>query len=407
MPGSIPSVQRIMAATYAHNLTYYRQPVEWPFAKTARGGSSSPADPLYRAAASGLSSVLKGAKDLRASAEDLLDSGGSAFQSREARSSDKTAVAASASDGAKIASYRIKVDQTAAAQVNGGTWLSAASPAAIQGGTNEMKITVGGKTSYVSAFISGSDTNGQALAKIRDAINGAHAGVTARIVNDAKAGTARLELTGDATGAKNAFGVADVTGNAAAAAGIRNVTAAAADAVYSVNGGPIRISSSNTIELEKGKASATLLKPTSQDAEVRVEPNAQEIVDRVKRLAADYNALRRRMDESGAFLSPSVRRGLDSAVQGYESIGLRRKADGTLELDESKFKASLESRYDDTRDDVSGRFGLAGKLSSAAGRLEDVPPASLLSSSFRNLQTTYASKYRLTLQPGLLFDGSF
>lgn len=411
MLNSISATGKSNAASYALNQLYYGQS-NFRSSGSMRVYASSPIEQYFQSAASGIAAFLKSAKSLKQSAQSLLSPDQSAFQSRTAATTDKTAATASASRGASLKTYRVQVGQLASAQSNSGSFLSAASPTAVQAGTNELRITANGKSTLISASIADGDTNGQALTKLKDAINKAKAGVTASIVTDKATGNQKLELTGERTGAGNGFSLEDVTGNAVAATGIATVQKSAADAMYSVNGGASRSSAGNEIELEKGKATATLLKAGAGEIEIRIKPDEAGTLQQVKQLVTDYNAVHKRLTESGAYLQSSVKRGLENAAGGYDAIGIVKKSDGTLALDEEKFKAALSTRFEQTRDAVTGRFGLADKLSQAANRFENVPPSALVNARVRGMQafTAYqpaVGSYWQLQGRGLLFDASF
>ncbi|WP_219641438.1 flagellar filament capping protein FliD [Cohnella sp. CFH 77786] len=406
------SVRKIFAASYVHNQLYYQPSNRYDSGGPRSYLSSEPVSQYYRAAASGIVSILKAAKELKSASLNVLKPDTSAFNSRTAVSSDQASVLAKASAGAAFESYRVRVDQAAASQVNSGSFLAKSALTSVRSGTNAFTITSGGITTSVSAFIYGNDTNEQALTKLRDAVNEAKSGVTASIVTDAKTGGKKLELASSQTGAKNAFSIADVTGNAVAATGIGNVKTMAADAIYSVDGGTAVTSSSNVIDLEEGKATATLLKPTSDDAEIQVKPDEAGVLKQVKQLISDYNETLGRVREAGSYLNDSVKRSLENAANGYGSVGIAKQADGTLKLDETKFKASLSAQFENTRRAVSGPDGLAVNLSKAADRLENMPPHAMLNPRVRAMQSyaAYQSSAGLYFQlptRGLLFDGTF
>jgi flagellar hook-associated protein 2 len=85
--------------------------------------------------------------------------------------------------------------------------------------------------------------------------------------------------------------------------------------------------------------------------------------------------------------NPCIKR-IESLVSSstYERIGIHRKGDGTLKLDEEQLKKSLSSNFEQTTKAISGNYGLAYRLSSAAERYNEVPASSLLNSKARQVQ---------------------
>jgi flagellar capping protein FliD len=354
-----------------------------------------------KTAAAGVANVVKSAQELQSAARKLLQKDQSAFQARTAESSDGKTASATAASGATVRTYEVKVDAVAKNQINSGYGLSKSEPSAVSAGLNEFNITVGDKTTKVSVNLANGDTNDQALAKIRDAINAAKAGVTATIVTDKETGLRRLELKSDKTGTDHAFEVEDVTGNAVAATGIHNVSQLAANARYSVIGGETTESQSNTVELERGKVTATLHAASEEAVNIAVKPDADKIVSQVQDLVAGYNALIGKVKEAGGTLNPSVRRSLEEAVGSLAEahIGIERKSDGTLRLDEERLKQSLDTHFSLVERTIGSKYGLADRLSSAAQRLGEVPTGSLLSR--QTFQAQQLSLYQSSMQMGM------
>ncbi|WEK53574.1 MAG: flagellar filament capping protein FliD [Candidatus Cohnella colombiensis] len=341
-----------------------------------------------KTAATGIVNFLKSAQDMQASALKLMQKESSSIQARTAESSDSKKVTAIASAGAASKTYEVKVNAIATSQTNSGTLLSKANPSIVSKGTNQFNITIGGKTTKVSAFISDNDTNDQALTKLKDAVNASKTGVTASIVTDDKTGNKKLELSSDKTGADQAFEVEDVTGNAMSATGVKNATQLASNASYSVNGGATQTSQSNTIDLEKGKATATLVASSVDAVKIQIKPDEDKVIAQVKDLVTSYNAMHARLKEAGGVMNSSVRKSMESLVGSstYERIGIHRNGDGTLKLDEEQLKKSLSSNFEQTTKAISGNYGLADRLSSVAERYNEVPASSLLNSKARQLQ---------------------
>lgn len=349
---------------------------------------SKPYEQYIKTAATGIANFLKSAQEMQASAQQLLQKDKSSFQARTAESSDNKKVTATASAGAANKAYDVKVHAIATSQTNSGASLSKTDASVVSKGANRFNLTIGGKTTKISAEISENDTNDQALTKLKDAVNAAKTGVTASIVTDEQSGYKKLELSSDGTGTNQAFEVEDVTGNAMSATGVRNVTQQASNASYSVNGGAVQASQSNTIDLEKGKVTATLAVASSEAVTVRIKPDEDRILSQVKDLVSSYNMMHARLKEAGGVMNSSVSKSMESLVDSstYERIGIHRNGDGTLKLDEEQFKKSLGSNFEQTSKAISGNHGLADRLSSAAARYNEVPASSLLNSKARQVQ---------------------
>ncbi len=349
---------------------------------------SKPYEQYFKTSATLIVNFLKSAQEMQASTQKLMQKDHSSFQARTAESSDIKKVTATASAGATSKTYDVKVNAIATSQTNSGTFLSKAAPSVVNKGTNQFNITIGGNTTKVSAVISNKDTNDQALTKLKDAVNAAKTGVTASIITDDKTGNKKLELSSYKTGEDQAFEVEDVTGNAMSATGVKNATQLASSASYSVNGGATKTSQSNTIDLEKGKATATLKALAMEAVKIQIKPDEDKVIAQVKDLVSSYNTMHDRLKEAGGVMNSSVRRSMESLVNSstYERIGIHRNGDGTLKLDEEQLKKSLSSKFEQTTKAISGSYGLADRLSSSAERYNKVPASNLLNSKARQMQ---------------------
>lgn len=341
-----------------------------------------------KTAATGIANFMKSAQDMQASAQKLMQKENSLFQTRMAESSDSKKVTATALAGAASKTYGLQVNAIATSQTNSGTFLSKVDHSVVSKGMNQFNITIGGKTTKVSAAISDNDTNDQALTKLKDAVNTAKTGVTAHIVTDDKTGNKKLELSSDKTGVDQSFRVEDVTGNAMSTTGVQYATQLASNASYSVNGGATQTSQSNTIDLEKGKATATLIAPSMEAVNIQIKPDEGKIITQVKDLVSSYNSMHERLKEAGGVMNSSVRKSMESLVSSstYERIGIHRNGDGTIKLDEEQLRKSLSSNFEQTTKTISGNYGLADRLSSAVERYNEVPASNLLNSKARQMQ---------------------
>jgi flagellar capping protein FliD len=360
--------------------------------------SNKPDEQSIKMAAAGIANFLKSGQVLQTAALKLMRNESSSFLARTAESSDSKKVAATASAGAASKTYAVQVNAIAASQLNSGNWLSGSGASVVNKGVSEFNLTIGGKTTKVTAVISDHDTNDQALTKLKNAINEAKTGVTAAIVTDEHTGNRKLGLRSDKTGTDQGFEVEDVAGNAMSATGVTHAAQQASNASYSVNGGAAQSSQSNTIELEKGKVTATLLGSSAEAVSIQVKPDQDAIVSQVKDLVSSYNAMYGRLKEAGGMMNSSIRKSLDSIVDSsaYERIGIHRSADGTLKLDEEQLKKSLSSNFEQTAKAIGGKFGLADRLYSASERYNEVPASSLLNPKV--LQAQQFAIYRSSMQ---------
>ncbi|MFD0673361.1 flagellar filament capping protein FliD [Cohnella sp. GCM10027633] len=386
MPITIDAIYRTYAVRPTAFPPIYDKPASYrqPFARQPLA-INNPYERFVKSAATGIAGFLKAAQDVQAAAKSLLGKDDSGLHARAATTTDAKKVTASAVAGASAKSYEVKASALATSQTNGGSWLARTDASAASEGTNRFKITIGGKSTTVSAFVSSTDSNDRALTKLKDAINEAKTGVTASIATDEATGRRKLELKSDKTGTDAKFEIEDVSGNAVAATGIGTATTEASNASYSVNGGAAQSSQSNEVELEKGKVKATLLAPTTEEVTIEVRPDADQATKQVKQLLSSFNAMHERGDAASGYLHSSILRSLDTIASSsaYGDIGIRRNGDGTLKLDEQQFRKSLSTDGERASKAIGG---LADRLSSMAQRFNQVPASSLMNAKAQGLQ---------------------
>ncbi|RKP46728.1 hypothetical protein D7Z26_24280 [Cohnella endophytica] len=382
----------------------YRQ-LEDPWIRLSE---SYPFQAIAREAASVMASFLQAAQDVNSKASGFS----SAYREREAFSSDSSTATAVALNGAAIQRYRLAVQSIAEPQINIGREASIEEPASVHVGANRIAITIDERTTRIDVRITGTETNGQMLAKIKSAINAARTGVTASIENKKDEGTSRLELVSDKTGTRQAFAFTDEIGNVVAATGIGSVMRNAADASYSLNGGAIRTSQTNAIELEKSKVSATLRRPTANKGtdsiEIAIRQHSGKAIEQARQFVESYNEMRDRLGEAGDYVNSAVTKSLDQAVavgaETLEQIGIHAASFGKLVLDEQRLASSLQLSYEETSQAFIGSQGLARNVERLTARFNEVPANGLLNQKMQALQSF--STYSGSMLPSLKLPGN-
>jgi flagellar hook-associated protein 2 len=226
-----------------------------------------------------------------------------------ATSSNAAAVRVSTTTGAAAGSYAVQVQALASAQTLASQSF-ASSTAEVGAGT--LSIELGSWTGEptptgfvpksgaapVTVTIGAGETS---LAAIRDKINGANAGVTATIINDASG--ARLSLRSKETGAENAFRVTATEsvddGNAATGLSTLGYTAlgagspmarsqSAANAAATINGIAVT-SASNTLNGVADGLTLTLQQVTTSAAEVKVAADTEAVKTSINSFVTAFN----------------------------------------------------------------------------------------------------------------------
>ena len=298
--------------------------------------------------------------------------------------SNATAVAASSDGSAPPGSYSVNVSRLAAAQTLATNTTYAASTDSV--GTGSITIELGtwgaGQTTFTAksavsaiqvSIVAGADS----LSSVRDSINGANAGVTASIVNDANG--SRLAIRSTTTGASNAFRITvnDDDGANGDAAGLSQLafdpsssvsrmsqSLAAANATATINGVAVS-SATNVLTSVLDGLTLRLNQVTTGNVDLTVSRDTAAIKKTVADFAASYSDLIKLLREQTKF-NETTRAGAplqgDSAAVGLGSqlrsligstgatgsvfsrladIGLEPQSDGTLKVKDSKLDGAL------------------------------------------------------------------
>lgn len=361
--------------------TQFYRPISFPFYRVASLEAA-------KTSAFGLASLVRTAKHVTDAAQQFYNKNSSVMNQRQTTSSDPTSVKATAKNEASLQDYQIQVNHVAQAQKNTGQALFTNTATSLQSGTHQFSITLGSKTTNVSVNIMSSDTNEQALNKVKQAINSSKSGVNASVIRDTETGTVRLELQSAKTGTDNAFTISDVSGNTVAATGVGSATTTAANASYRVNGGTVATSQSNDIMLDNGKLTATLLKTTVDPATLSVKPDTANMVKSLKSLISTYNEFSDSIHEHASLLNRAGIQKFQNAITAFEKmeLGISKNNDGSLKLDEEQFKHNIETRFDRMNELISGPRGVAAKLHQAASFFQSTPAEALLNKSYLDFQ---------------------
>lgn len=317
-------------------------------------------------------SRLKSATTLKADAEDLVNSAkkitdstnSGTFAQKVASSEDSNKVTAAAANGAYNTTYELKIDQVATAQVNTGNAMDKTKVSSVQAGTNNITITVGGKSKDIDFSVTAGDSNETVLNKMSKAINSSQAGVSAVVVKNSSNNDIKLQLTSDKTGTNNVFSITDKTGNSAASTGINNITSNAVDAKYKLNNVEYT-SNSNDVTTDKGRVTFNLKNSTTDSIKVTVKQNSSKIGEDINDFVESYNTLIKDAKSSGTNNSGTLK-GITSIIDrnksSLEKMGITVNDDHTLSVDNKKLNNKIESDITTVKDTFTKYQGVATKI---------------------------------------------
>lgn len=329
----------------------------------------------------------------------------STYSAVKLTSSDSGILSATAGIGAEAGNYEFKVNQRAQAQtlVSGDAATFSNANAAI--GTGKLTMRFGTYSSDGSTFSLNPDTtiktvtidsSNNSLSGLRDTINEGDFGVKASIIND---GTGyRLVLTSEKTGEAQAMEItaSDDDGNDTDASGLSRLafsatnknmkqTSAGQDAELEMNGIAIRRSSNSidsvvpgvTLNLNGTTEIGKVVKLSVEQDTSTVEGQIRGFMDSYNQTMAQINELTQYNGEgqtNGVLIGDATVRSIKSlmrdmlntqvkelggSIQSFADLGLLTRKDGTLELDETKFKSALTEHVAD----ISQFFAQSGAAS--------------------------------------------
>ncbi len=355
-------------------------------------------------------SAVKGAlSTIQTSAQAL--SNADVFASRKATIADTSVATVAAGTTATPASYSIEVSSLARAQVTASTAFTNSSTTV---GSGELTIELGtysggtftanpAKTAVTIPIGSSAAT----LADVRDAINGASAGVTASLINDGTG--SRLVLTSQDGGTANTVRITATdddgvdTDNAglsrliydASTGGVSHMSEkiSATDAALTVNGISVTSSSNTltstiegvTLSLKKTNVGSPTTLTVGADyggtkaAIEKLVKSYNDAVSTIKNQTAYNTTTKTGAALNGESTVLSLRSRLSAAFTGeiapgvtLGSIGVSVKKDGTLEINSDKLTAALENgAAKNLFVGSTGVTGLATKIDSMVKALID------------------------------------
>ncbi|MCL2014985.1 MAG: hypothetical protein FWG68_01910 [Defluviitaleaceae bacterium] len=237
------------------------------------------------------------------------------------------------------------IHQIATAQTNQGTELPPNEPVEPDFvGIHTIEIAVGNQTKQISFEVPANATNADFQKLMSTAINDADLGdwdITATLANNA------LTLTSAKTGEANAFTITDITGNAAELTGIANVSQAAADAIFTLNGGEQQTSPTNRVDLGNGLI-VTLVSASETEVGIFMGQDSLAMRGATHEIVQRFNlllnaALENSADRNTRMLANDLQRAARFARRDFERIGITMRNDGTLAINENALNTAIQN----------------------------------------------------------------
>lgn len=316
------------------------------------------------------------------------------FNARTATSSDTARLTATADKNALAGKYSIEVlGLASASKLTSGAVAGDSSAVFETGGT--LKVGLGAEQFDVEIG------DGKTLKDVRDAINTQlkEQGISANIVSDPVAGTSRLVLSSDKTGAGNdlTFSVesADPENPSSLGALVSGAeTVSASNARFKVDGLEIESATNKVSNVIEGvtfdllqanpKDEQKVMTLTVGDNTAAVKSNLQKFVDAYNKLITTTDSLTSVTPVSGGQpltgnlvgdssvrnLLNGLRKELGAPVAGGDfrvlaDLGITTAKDGKLTLDSAKLDKALAENYDGVGQFLTGDNGLMSRLNNS------------------------------------------
>lgn len=336
-----------------------------------------------------VNNIKSASKELGGAIRELS---GSAFSQRTMTSSDTDIMSVKFSGNRpnSVSPMSVKIDQTAAGQLNEGARMTAS--ASFQGsrGTNRFTIESGGKSTQLSVNVSATDSNKDVQQKMADAINKAGIGVKASVETDSATNASILRIESTTTGSdpKNGFSIKDFTGDLVARTGANDISRQGQDAIFSVNGGPIRTSQSNTVNLGNG-VSATFNKASEQAVTISQGRDMDYAKSALQSMVNSYNdlyseAVQRTGDPKAQNLASRMVSISKTYSGSLSDLGIGFDSSGRMTIDSKKLDAAADSgRLERFFTENSGKnFGFTNQISRLADNVSRNTSSFVSSSMF-------------------------
>lgn len=315
--------------------------------------------------------------------EDRLSK--SVFAKCTATSSDESKLTAEASNVNVSGIYNLTVSSLAQAQASKSTGLADKDTTSV--GIGSITINIGQKDPATIAI----DASNNTLWGLQRAINDAKLGITATVVNDGSATPYKLLISSESTGTANAFTISTNLSGGSAISFSNSQTAE--DAEFVVNGISIK-KSSNTIDDVINGVTLKLKDKTTGPVKLNLANDQDSVVSAINDLVTTYNSVNYYINgqftynastkSAGVLAGDATLRDVQSKLQAqlaqgisnrYTSLGVTGQAglefnrDGSLTLNETKFRDALSSDFTSVAALFLGDGTVAGKATASDRRV--------------------------------------
>jgi len=314
--------------------------------------------------------------------------------------------------------FDIEVKSLATPQVNIGRYLQDDEPVALEPDTYSFDISINDLRYEFQFNIKDTDTNKEVQERLSRLINNSNIGLSAEVVSDDKSGRSYLRLESVNTGTRNDSGIlfeisdedTSKTAGAVSYLGIDYVSKLGSNAEFDINGEPRSASSNNFTVGKMYELTLTGVSEPGSPTHIGLMTDVDSMTENITTLIGGFNDFIRAAAEysdahpmSGRLVSEmsAITR---AYAEGLTDAGVSINLDGTLELDEDAFKASV--MQGSAADTASSIKGFAQSLLRKSNQVS-LNPMSYVDKTivaYKNPGKTYASPYTTSAYAGMLFN---
>ena len=281
-----------------------------------------------------------------------------------------------------LAPIEVEILQVATGQVNTGVSLSATAIDPDITGTQTFEIEIDGNVHTLSFDAQLTANNRTIQQQMANAINSANLGITANVQSGA-GGTSALNIVSGTTGSAAAtqFNIRDVgSGNIVSQLGVQNITQAAQDAIFTVNG-ETRTSATNNVTLAPNLG-VTLREATTSPVTVTSTTDPDFAANQIRDMVNSFNSLMGIARDNFA-TNPRLQNDLMGILNvsggALGRMGINVGRDGTLSINQAELESALTPVVTGARSRAelffseTGPNSFGGRLTAVANRAVNTP----------------------------------
>jgi len=318
-----------------------------------------------------------------------------------------------------ISQFSLQVNQLAESQENTSDSFDAEETNTIEAGTRNLQFDLNDNQFDFNFEVKSYENNRTIFNTIADEVNNAAIGINAQVSED-EDGNIALSFQAEETGESNTF---TLSGDLADTLNLNQVTREAQNAEYEVDG-EVYESENNTITLDNENIKLQLQETTTEPITIEINEDNSTIETEISAFTEQFNEfktlLRDNSDNKQVDLINKQFNDLSNRFgEVLNDIGIRKRSDGTLEINEEKLRESIADNPDNVRDVFTKTASFGDRLQSRINSIQDLPESVLVDNKITdnskvttNNAYTYlndAQKFNLSLvqSQGTLIDMMF